>query len=165
VRCSLCKLDFPIDQTIEFGATHICAECKPFFLQKLREGARPRTSLHAIAVNQRRLLICAVTLILADLAQAALFRETGGVLLLLAIGPLMIVSAIFAGRLAGSVGLMPFPYSLAALVPCVGILILIALIIRGAQALKDAGVKLGPLRLNAANMAELRRTQFDPKGT
>ena len=38
MRCSECNRDFGEDQLITFGDSVVCAECKPFFVQKLREG-------------------------------------------------------------------------------------------------------------------------------
>jgi uncharacterized RDD family membrane protein YckC len=38
MRCSECNRDFGEDQLIRFGDSMVCAECKPLFVQKLREG-------------------------------------------------------------------------------------------------------------------------------
>jgi uncharacterized RDD family membrane protein YckC len=38
MRCSECNRDFGEDELITFGDAVICAECKPLFVQKLREG-------------------------------------------------------------------------------------------------------------------------------
>jgi uncharacterized RDD family membrane protein YckC/DNA-directed RNA polymerase subunit RPC12/RpoP len=38
MRCSECNRDFAEDQLITFGDSVVCAECKPIFVQKLREG-------------------------------------------------------------------------------------------------------------------------------
>jgi uncharacterized membrane protein len=39
VICAECRQVFPQDQTAQFGATFVCGNCKPIYLQKLREGA------------------------------------------------------------------------------------------------------------------------------
>lgn len=41
VVCAECGKVFTKDNTIQYGATWVCATCKPVFLQKLREGAAP----------------------------------------------------------------------------------------------------------------------------
>jgi uncharacterized RDD family membrane protein YckC len=38
MRCSECNRDFSEDDLITFGNAMVCAECKPVFVQKLREG-------------------------------------------------------------------------------------------------------------------------------
>jgi len=37
--CAECGKTFPLDETILHGKSHICASCKPVFIQKLSEGA------------------------------------------------------------------------------------------------------------------------------
>jgi uncharacterized RDD family membrane protein YckC len=37
--CAECGKLFPLDETIRYGDTRVCAACKPVFLQKLQEGA------------------------------------------------------------------------------------------------------------------------------
>ncbi len=39
VVCSECGKVFPPDQVIRHGTAYVCANCKPIFVQKLREGA------------------------------------------------------------------------------------------------------------------------------
>jgi Predicted membrane protein/domain len=39
VTCTHCGNVFPVENTIRYGAVHVCANCKPAFLQKLAEGA------------------------------------------------------------------------------------------------------------------------------
>jgi uncharacterized RDD family membrane protein YckC len=43
VVCSECGRTFPINETIQHGKSHICAGCKPVFMQKLAEGAQINT--------------------------------------------------------------------------------------------------------------------------
>lgn len=38
VQCSVCKKVFPEDAVIKMGNYRVCSECKPIFLQRLREG-------------------------------------------------------------------------------------------------------------------------------
>lgn len=39
VTCTHCGGVFPVENTIRYGAVHVCANCKPAFMQKLAEGA------------------------------------------------------------------------------------------------------------------------------
>jgi uncharacterized RDD family membrane protein YckC len=39
VVCNVCNQVYPPDQVIRYGATSVCGNCKPQFLQRLREGA------------------------------------------------------------------------------------------------------------------------------
>ncbi len=39
MRCSECGGEFSEDALIKFGDAMVCAQCKPFFVQRLREGA------------------------------------------------------------------------------------------------------------------------------
>ena len=41
VVCAECNGVFPKENAIQYGAVWVCANCKPVFLQKLREGAAP----------------------------------------------------------------------------------------------------------------------------
>ena len=47
VECGVCHRTFPADQTIRYGAVNVCAECKPQFMQGLREG----TTTGAVALE------------------------------------------------------------------------------------------------------------------
>ena len=38
IRCSECGREFGEDELIKFGDSTVCAECKPIFVQRLREG-------------------------------------------------------------------------------------------------------------------------------
>src|SRR5690348_4631011 len=70
IQCSVCKQMFPPDQTLTISGQVVCANCKPRFVQGLREGvAGPDKSLYAIALNQRRVLLCFAALVLCNLAQ------------------------------------------------------------------------------------------------
>jgi uncharacterized RDD family membrane protein YckC len=39
VVCAECHQTFPVSETIQYGTVAVCANCKPVFVQKLREGA------------------------------------------------------------------------------------------------------------------------------
>jgi uncharacterized RDD family membrane protein YckC len=39
VTCAECGRNFPADQVVRFGLTSVCADCKPIYVQKLKEGA------------------------------------------------------------------------------------------------------------------------------
>lgn len=39
VICAECGRSFPAEETVLFGSRHVCAGCKPVFVQRLREGA------------------------------------------------------------------------------------------------------------------------------
>jgi uncharacterized RDD family membrane protein YckC len=41
--CAECLKIFPVDEMIRHGNAHICASCKPVFMQKLSEGAQIQT--------------------------------------------------------------------------------------------------------------------------
>lgn len=43
VVCAECGQVFPTGETVQFGKAHVCAACKPVFLQKLSEGAKINT--------------------------------------------------------------------------------------------------------------------------
>jgi uncharacterized RDD family membrane protein YckC len=38
VFCTQCGRTFPVDDLMLFGTSYVCADCKPAFLQRLREG-------------------------------------------------------------------------------------------------------------------------------
>ena len=48
VVCVQCNRIVPRDQTIQYGTAYVCAECKPTFVQKLKEGAVTPTYLGAM---------------------------------------------------------------------------------------------------------------------
>jgi len=43
-RCTECGGTFPVENMIRYGAAHVCANCKPAFVQKLAEGAQINVS-------------------------------------------------------------------------------------------------------------------------
>lgn len=50
VACVECGKSFARDNAIQYGTTWVCANCKPVFLQRLREGATP--SAQALAAGE-----------------------------------------------------------------------------------------------------------------
>lgn len=51
--CAECGRHFPLDDLLAVGQLHICAACKPLYLQRLREGGGYRTSLNFATVGRR----------------------------------------------------------------------------------------------------------------
>lgn len=43
--CSSCNRTFPEDEVIQYQGAYVCAQCKPYFIQQLREGARIASQL------------------------------------------------------------------------------------------------------------------------
>jgi hypothetical protein len=56
--CAECGRTLPKEQTVAFGAVSICAQCKPAYIQKLREGVAPtgRSGRRPLPVNPDQLL-------------------------------------------------------------------------------------------------------------
>lgn len=44
--CAECGRTLPADRLVRFGASQVCADCKPLFFQKLREGGGPVAAVH-----------------------------------------------------------------------------------------------------------------------
>jgi uncharacterized RDD family membrane protein YckC len=44
-QCVECRQTFSVNEMIRHGSVHVCATCKPIFIQKLSEGAEIRTSV------------------------------------------------------------------------------------------------------------------------
>ena len=53
VVCSVCHQTYPPDQVIRYGATPVCGNCKPQFLQRLREGATVAGALDYAGFGKR----------------------------------------------------------------------------------------------------------------
>ena len=51
--CAECGRLFPVEETIQYGTTRVCAGCKPIFMQKLAEGARVEGGLHYASIGTR----------------------------------------------------------------------------------------------------------------
>jgi hypothetical protein len=54
VQCSQCGRVFPETEVIRYGQASVCAECKPTFVQKLKEGvAIQKTSMEYVGFGRR----------------------------------------------------------------------------------------------------------------
>jgi hypothetical protein len=53
VVCSVCQQAFPPDQVIRYGANYVCGNCKPVFLQRLREGGQIGAGLDYASFGKR----------------------------------------------------------------------------------------------------------------
>ena len=51
--CSECGRRLGVSELIRYGGSRVCADCKPLFLQKLREGAAPSTGMRYADVGVR----------------------------------------------------------------------------------------------------------------
>jgi len=158
VQCSVCKQMFPPDQTLTISGKIVCGTCKPRFVQGLREGVTgPDKSLYAIALNQRKLLVCFSILIICNLAQVALASvpPTG---LIFTLGGLvtMIFSIIYIYRLARALQMSAILYAIAMIVPCIGLLVLLIVVSRATSTLRAGGVKVGFFGVSRATMEQLR---------
>jgi uncharacterized RDD family membrane protein YckC len=57
VFCTQCGRAFPVDDLMLFGGSYVCAECKPAFLQRVREGGATATNLRYASFGLRFLAI------------------------------------------------------------------------------------------------------------
>lgn len=55
--CSECRREFPVDDLMPYGGRYICVECKPLFLQRVREGVANPTALRYGSVGSRFMAI------------------------------------------------------------------------------------------------------------
>ena len=53
VTCNVCHQQYPPDQVVRYGANVVCGNCKPEFLQRLREGAFPSGVLDYASFGRR----------------------------------------------------------------------------------------------------------------
>src|SRR3954468_16505403 len=53
VVCSVCKQMFAPDQVIRYGNSFVCGNCKPHFVQTLREGGTGLTGLNYATFGKR----------------------------------------------------------------------------------------------------------------
>jgi uncharacterized RDD family membrane protein YckC len=53
VFCTQCGRAFPVDDLMLFGGSYVCAECKPAFLQRVREGGGVATNLRYASFGLR----------------------------------------------------------------------------------------------------------------
>lgn len=165
VPCSICKTLVPEDQTVRVENKIVCANCKPKFVQGMREGVVSSSrGLYEIALNQRKALICLGLLIVCNASQAVLGQAGGSaVMLALPIGLIGLVVLIFAViaiyRLARSLGLMAILYAILLIVPCLGLLMALVAISRATQRLKEAGIKVGLFGVSKSTLEQLRQAQ------
>jgi uncharacterized RDD family membrane protein YckC len=57
VFCTQCGRAFPVDDLMVFGGSHVCADCKPAFLQRVREGGGAAQNLRYASFGLRFLAI------------------------------------------------------------------------------------------------------------
>ncbi|MGD0298185.1 MAG: RDD family protein [Bryobacteraceae bacterium] len=110
--CSECGRPYAPDDLVAFGNSLVCAECKPLFTQKLREGIRPAGAAHyggfwirylAVLVDSLIfsvliVILFAILLMLFPVDWANLQRSPAGLLQLLEIeGVVWLVALVFEG--------------------------------------------------------------------
>jgi len=127
--CSECGRPYASDDLVAFGNSLVCAECKPLFTQKLREGIRPAGAVHyggfwirylAVLVDSLIfsvliVVLFAILLMLFPVDWVNLGHSPAGLLQLLEIeGAVWLVALLFAavyetlmiGRYAATLGKM-----------------------------------------------------------
>jgi uncharacterized RDD family membrane protein YckC len=84
VVCAECGRIFPMDETIQFGTSRVCAGCKPIFMQKLAEGAKIGGEMRYASFMTRfgalfldRLILSAVSFGISAIAGVAVFSSLG----------------------------------------------------------------------------------------
>lgn len=67
--CAQCGRQFSVDDLMQFGQSYVCADCKPHFLQRVREGSMAGVGLRYASFGRRfvALIIDAVVLFLVSL--------------------------------------------------------------------------------------------------
>jgi len=161
VQCAVCKQAFPADQTIRYGESNVCAACKPTFLQRLREGVADgsnNATLYAIAVNQRRVILCFGILLLCNIGQVAMATILPILAPILMIGSLvtMVVSIVFVYRLAKALGYIAIIYAIAMVIPCISLITLLVIVSRATNTLKKAGIKVGFFGVSSQTIEQLK---------
>lgn len=162
VQCSVCKQNFAPDQVIRYGDAHVCAGCKPRFVQGLREGAvspeNERRTLYAIALNQRRAVLCVGVSMICFLAQTLLAPRLPMAALVVALGTMAsgIFTIIAIYRLARTLGMSAVLYVIVLLFPCIGLLSLLYIVSKATTVLRKAGIHVGIFGVNKATLDQLR---------
>jgi hypothetical protein len=158
VRCSVCGQMFPPDQTLTIGGKVVCANCKPRFVQGMREGVVQDNSLYAIALNQRKLIFAFAIHIIFSFARAALALTAPAADLIFTVGFLgaLMFMMVYIYRMARAMGHMGLPYSLVLIFPCLGWIILVLIVSRATSRLKKAGVKVGLFGVSKETLEQLR---------
>jgi hypothetical protein len=159
VRCSVCGQMFPPDQTLTISGKVVCANCKPKFVQGLREGVVGQdASMYAIALNQRRLIMAFGVQLVFYFARIALLATAPAIGLIFSVGILgaLLFMMVYVYRLARAMGQMGILYAIALVLPCIGWLILVMIVSRATSALKRAGVKVGFFGVSKETLEQLR---------
>lgn len=115
-KCAECYGIFPLDEMIRHHNVHVCAGCKPVFIQKLAEGAPVRTGQLTYAGFWRRFLAVLIdgflvallygVLVFAILtpASTAFVNEQGGGLVLLFYTVRLTIAVAYETILIGKYG-------------------------------------------------------------
>ena len=158
VRCSVCGQMFPPDQTLTIGGKVVCANCKPTFVQGMREGVVQDNSVYAIALNQRRLILAFGMQLVFYFARVALLVTVPAVGLVLTVAVLgaLLFMMVYIYRLARAMGQMGILYSIVLIFPCLGWIILAMIVARATSRLKKAGVKVGFFGVSKETLNQLR---------
>jgi hypothetical protein len=159
VRCSVCGQMFPPDQTLTIGGNVVCANCKPRYVQSMREGiTTPDGSLYAIALNQRRVILAFGLQLICSFAQAAVNAAIPPTGAIFSIGVIAcwIFMIIYVYRLAKAMQFAAILYAILMIIPCVNWLVLIIVVSRASAALKKAGVKVGLFGASKQTVEQLR---------
>jgi uncharacterized RDD family membrane protein YckC len=123
VKCAECNLQVPVDQTIRHRFVHVCATCKPAFLQKLSEGAQLNTGgfrwagfwirFAAIVVDALILLPISVAIqLMIGMSFAQIIGLDSGSVMMLVVSQLlgfatgMAYEVTFVGRFGATLGKM-----------------------------------------------------------
>jgi hypothetical protein len=159
IQCSVCKQVFPPDQTLTISGQVVCANCKPRFVQGMREGLTgPNKSLYLIALNQRRLLLCFSVLILCNLGQIGMVAVMPALTMIFSIGSLvaLIFSIVYVYRTAKALGFMAILYALLMIIPCINLIVLLVVVSRATNALRQGGIKVGFFGASKETIEQLR---------
>jgi hypothetical protein len=158
VRCSVCGQMFPPDQTLTIGGKVVCANCKPTFVQGMREGVVQDSSLYAIALNQRRLILAFGMQLVFYFARVALLVTVPvvGLFFTVAILGALMFMMLYVYRLARAMGQMGVLYAIVLIFPCLGWIILVMIVSRATSRLKKAGVKVGLFGVSKQTLEQLR---------
>ncbi len=158
IRCSVCGQMFPPDQTLTISGKVVCANCKPRFVQGMREGVVGHdSSLYAIALNQRRLILAFGAQLICYFAQvAAASVPPVGLIFSFGIFGALIFMMIYVYRLARAMGQSGILYAIVLIFPCLGWAILVMIVSRATAALKRGGVRVGLFGVSKETLEQLR---------
>ncbi len=76
--CTQCGRQFSVDDLMLFGQSYVCADCKPSFLQRVREGSTAGVALRYASFGRRlvAVIIDGVILVIVSLVINAVFGVT-----------------------------------------------------------------------------------------